>query len=213
MIPWEGDVVKINPAGCTVSCMRNFRRIIGDGEVTVIRVEMERNYPFSVNIDIAMPNSTERVGVCLPDGRFFQEPLGAPPLFTFVSGVKNCFVKLGYWEPVPVPGDKFIENGGIKDYIKECDCGLGCGSNWPYGNMECGAHWYGDLCYDIFKNGWLYNGVLTREWVSEIIIPSDIIDLKKLNTQSNSTVCASCGNQLKDPGMGPIYKHCPICEP
>jgi hypothetical protein len=33
MIPWERDVVKINPAGCTVSCMRNFRRIVGDGEV------------------------------------------------------------------------------------------------------------------------------------------------------------------------------------
>jgi hypothetical protein len=79
--------------------------------------------------------------------------------------------------------------------------------------MNCGAHWNGvDLCYNI-NNGWLYNGVLTREWVSEIIIPSNIVDLKKLNTQLSSMVCAKCGNQLKDPGMGPIYKHCPICEP
>jgi len=37
--------------------------------------------------------------------------------------------------------------------------------------------------------------------------------LKAGNTQPDATICVKCGSQLKDPGMGPIYKHCPICEP
>lgn len=37
--------------------------------------------------------------------------------------------------------------------------------------------------------------------------------LKSKNTTSNATHCDSCGAELKDPGMGPSYKHCPICEP
>jgi len=39
------------------------------------------------------------------------------------------------------------------------------------------------------------------------------IYLKKANTYPLATNCVSCGNKLKDPGMGPLYKHCPKCEP
>jgi hypothetical protein len=37
--------------------------------------------------------------------------------------------------------------------------------------------------------------------------------LKMANTKPDAGFCASCGSQLKDPGMGPLYKHCPRCEP
>ena len=39
------------------------------------------------------------------------------------------------------------------------------------------------------------------------------IDLKTANTSPSAANCASCGGKLKDPGMGPTYKHCPKCEP
>lgn len=38
-------------------------------------------------------------------------------------------------------------------------------------------------------------------------------DLKIKNTRSEATHCANCGAELRDPGMGPIYKHCLKCEP
>jgi len=38
------------------------------------------------------------------------------------------------------------------------------------------------------------------------------IDLKAANTSPETTNCAGCGGVLKDPGLGPIYKHCPVCE-
>jgi len=37
-------------------------------------------------------------------------------------------------------------------------------------------------------------------------------DLKFLNTDGRAT-CAACGCQLKDPGMGLMYRYCPKCEP
>jgi len=37
-------------------------------------------------------------------------------------------------------------------------------------------------------------------------------NLKSLNTDGR-TVCAACGCQLKDPGMGLMYRYCPKCEP
>lgn len=40
-----------------------------------------------------------------------------------------------------------------------------------------------------------------------------IAELKRANTQPGAKKCIGCGGQLKDPGMGPIYKHCPKCEP
>jgi hypothetical protein len=37
-------------------------------------------------------------------------------------------------------------------------------------------------------------------------------DLKRMNTDGR-TRCAGCGAELKDPGMGPSFRHCPVCEP
>lgn len=37
--------------------------------------------------------------------------------------------------------------------------------------------------------------------------------IKRANTIPNIKFCAACGGLLKDPGMGPTYKHCPKCEP
>ncbi|MFA5049146.1 MAG: hypothetical protein WC516_09035 [Patescibacteria group bacterium] len=37
--------------------------------------------------------------------------------------------------------------------------------------------------------------------------------LKAFNTTQQAIKCAYCGAVLKDPGLGPMYKHCPICEP
>ncbi len=37
-------------------------------------------------------------------------------------------------------------------------------------------------------------------------------ELKRLNTDGRAD-CAHCGKPLKDPRMGPTYRHCPTCEP
>lgn len=38
-------------------------------------------------------------------------------------------------------------------------------------------------------------------------------ELKRRNTDPATAICAQCGGALSDPGFGPAYKHCPICEP
>jgi len=40
-----------------------------------------------------------------------------------------------------------------------------------------------------------------------------IYDLKERNTTPQATHCVKCGGELKDPGLGSAFKHCPICEP
>jgi len=52
-------------------------------------------------------------------------------------------------------------------------------------------------------------------WIEQNIYlpPPSIISLKIANTQPGIINCVKCGGKLKDPGMGPIYKHCPVCEP
>jgi len=48
--------------------------------------------------------------------------------------------------------------------------------------------------------------------VAEVVeMTSDL--LKRANTRPWATICVQCGGKLKDPGMGPSYKHCPRCEP
>ncbi len=37
--------------------------------------------------------------------------------------------------------------------------------------------------------------------------------IKLANTSPNSTNCIKCNGPLKDLGMGPQFKFCPICEP
>jgi hypothetical protein len=38
-------------------------------------------------------------------------------------------------------------------------------------------------------------------------------ELKRRNTDPAATACAQCGGALADPGMGPMFRHCPWCEP
>ena len=49
-------------------------------------------------------------------------------------------------------------------------------------------------------------------WPDERCV-SPTYDLKEMNTAPNATHCVKCGGRLKDPGLGPTYKHCPVCEP
>lgn len=37
-------------------------------------------------------------------------------------------------------------------------------------------------------------------------------ELKRRNTDPSAMSCAQCGGSLKDPGLGPVFKHCPTCE-
>jgi len=39
------------------------------------------------------------------------------------------------------------------------------------------------------------------------------IDVKFANTRTNVTNCVQCQGPLKDIGMGPQFKYCPVCEP
>jgi hypothetical protein len=57
-------------------------------------------------------------------------------------------------------------------------------------------------------NSWHY-----CEVIDVVASPQKTINLKTANTFFSATNCASCGGKLKDPGMGPTYKHCPKCEP
>lgn len=47
--------------------------------------------------------------------------------------------------------------------------------------------------------------------VAPQVIAAD--ELKRRNTDPAAVVCAQCGRQLSDPGLGSSYKHCPTCEP
>jgi len=61
------------------------------------------------------------------------------------------------------------------------------------------------------ENGWIWSAA----WIDQVLGSKtiDLALLKIANSVLSATHCASCGNQLKDPGMGPIYQHCPKCEP
>ena len=68
----------------------------------------------------------------------------------------------------------------------------------------------------------LYSSPDSKEWSKLYTIATDqetsvkFLDktiLKTSNTRPQATHCAKCHGRLKDPGMGPLYKHCPKCEP
>lgn len=62
-----------------------------------------------------------------------------------------------------------------------------------------------------FHTNWLeFSGSADKSTTKNI---STTPDLKQLNTRPNATNCAKCNGQLKDPGLGTVYKHCPVCEP
>jgi hypothetical protein len=72
---------------------------------------------------------------------------------------------------------------------------------------------------------WLYESEIcqsflnrsTAGWIElkivDVVSLQKTINLKTANTSPSATNCVSCGGKLKDPGMGPLYKHCPKCEP
>jgi len=102
------------------------------------------------------------------------------------------------------------------------------GWRWATGCLPlCGD----SMCFGAFENElddvWVLgtNNTLTRESSTEytlnLINASDLVkcstptlkvDLKLLNTDGRQS-CYRCGESLKDPGCGPLYRHCPICEP
>jgi hypothetical protein len=68
---------------------------------------------------------------------------------------------------------------------------------------------YNSCALDRYSQYYIFEG----KTVSLIVKPMKALILKNENTKQNATNCASCGGKLKDPGMGPLYKHCPKCEP
>ena len=125
-------------------------------------------------------------------------------------------VRAGFINPTPVAGDKFDALGFLWE-IAACDCynnllGL------VGGNNRCGPHFINSVgAIFVFWNlnfatpGWAKDGVLIRQ--AEIKPISNLETLKTSNTRPQATHCAKCHGRLKDPGMGPTYKHCPKCEP
>jgi hypothetical protein len=82
---------------------------------------------------------------------------------------------------------------------------------WTYGNSF--KIWLRDDCC-LYHSNLKYTEKLWNEFeVVDIISPQKTINLKTANISPSATNCASCGGKLKDPGMGPLYKHCPKCEP
>lgn len=71
------------------------------------------------------------------------------------------------------------------------------------------------ICYTLDATrawlGWIYNGTLFRNNVTQQTW--DVASLKAANTRPDAVKCAKCGGDLKDPGCGPTYRHCPKCEP
>jgi len=76
---------------------------------------------------------------------------------------------------------------------------------WPNGDHSCS----GPICG-------IEDGFLSYVWepvdTKHKKDPKVFIDLKKANTMPDATNCAKCFMPLKDPGFGPLYKHCPKCE-
>ena len=115
---------------------------------------------------------------------------------------KIIIVKKHEREPIPKTRDIY-ENVYGKWIFSECSCKKSCGA--PHftslNSMEI-RYFYTKL-----HNGWHFDGTLTQA----LLVVNN--KLKIANTQPNAIHCISCGGKLKDPGMGPTYKHCPKCEP
>jgi len=179
MIPWVGDIVKLNPELEKQYRIRGGLAAIVGSPTKVLKVEIHHDAPNLVLVTL----ESGSVDIRLPEGRFFTEAIGVPSLLALVSGDshhpftkgtegKSCLY------PIPVPGDEFIiadpvlPGGAGKNAIVEaCDCNAGPrfpdGNHWPFGEMQCGAHmnWGGGLCYNMLRNGWCYSGELLRSGV------------------------------------------------
>jgi len=72
------------------------------------------------------------------------------------------------------------------------------------------GHFYKDGYYSPYYILDSYHCKLLGE---TLISTPSLVDLKSLNTCPDAKACAKCGGKLKDPGLGPTYRHCPVCEP
>jgi len=205
MIPWSGDMVRLNPEGSKHSYLGEARRNIKD-VVRVDEVHVVTSNKTFVNVKLANLMSFD---LAFPGGQFYADYNNVAPMFEFISGDDKRQVESCSLDPVPVPGNIF-EYNGYKGKVLPCSCGGDFENNWPNGDMDCGAHLenHGNLCYRQ-EAGWLFDGTLFR--MNEAAI--DEISLKAANTMPEATVCARCGGRLRDPHMGPMFKYCPKCEP
>ena len=84
--------------------------------------------------------------------------------------------------------------------------------------IECHGQWQELIIKENGTPAWnaeFYSNWPVLYWPSSEIhsATEPSYNLKELNTKLEAIVCAKCGAKLKDPGLGPIYKHCPTCEP
>lgn len=219
MIPWKGDVVKLNPEIDIDNYCRILRGLlVHDKEMLVKDIEIRDDYNY-VSVYFDKGNS---FGIRLPEGRFYATNVGSLSLFVLERGDEEHPFSENTQYPVPVPGDKvLLENHSILSrgtyFIEACNCnGCSKGNYWPHGEMRCGAHIQDQsvICYNPSQKGWTCDGILYR--TNNPVQQKQIvkIDLKILNTKIGSTKCARCGGLLKNPMPGiPVFQHCPKCEP
>jgi hypothetical protein len=129
-----------------------------------------------------------------------------------IKVIRETIIKSGKIEPVPKLGDELKMNER-RWKITACDCNKGkgdprCGPHFIETNtyQNCSVYWHLDKGWSKLVDG----AILIHNGQDQQAI---IYNLKEANTSPLATNCASCGSKLKDPGMGPLYKHCPKCEP
>jgi hypothetical protein len=222
MIPWVGDVVTINPdAVAPGAALKHF----GGEEFRVKGIGVDFDDPSLVGVELeGVGLSRYRVFIRQPDGRSSVQPADSPSLFVLVHGAERCEFKAEALTPVPSPGDTVELTKDLPDSftVRACTCGLPS-THWPLGKF-CGAHIKSNLrfgldwglCYTLETTrpriGWLFDGTLLRSAATQQPV-WDATSLKIANTRPDAVKCAKCGSNLKDPGCGPLYRHCPKCEP
>lgn len=127
----------------------------------------------------------------------------------------------------PKPGDQLVLSDEAFAYLRppmrneaHDSKGVMCVDrvNIPVITVKCGVAMQEFLVKPDGTPGWT---TIDRTWfvfyywsggdaVDKEITPEE---LKRLNTQPSAINCAKCGVLLRDPGYGPTYKHCVICEP
>jgi hypothetical protein len=231
MIPWVGDIVKINHDHIYTGGQRTqilSGSLLRDEGVRVKGIVCAPDDPNLVGIIWEALNgfTMGQVSIRSPEGRYHSDPIGSPSLFLLVFGAEQCSFKQYDLIPVPVPGDVVeLKSNPPREYdISACNCRSQNINTWPHGKMECGAHILGvgggpywGLGYIVDSSrptkGWVYDGVLKRSKSVQQQQTWDATSLKIANTRPDVVKCAKCGGDLKDPGCGPTYRHCPKCEP